>query len=159
MAACFAGGLWLQLRWYTSFQRSDLAALFSYVDQNKRSGDLYLVPPSDGNLQRLRLGAGVPVVITWKSHPYKDVEVLEWYQRVKDAQGFYGAADPPGAAAQLAALQRKYGVTHVVTRAGKDRQIMGSQGTLEFAKGTYALFRLAPTARAPRDAELRAAGP
>jgi hypothetical protein len=51
------------------------------------------------------------VVVTWKSHPYKDVEVIEWKERIDAVNGFYNA--PSCGAAD--ALTDRYGVTHILS--------------------------------------------
>jgi hypothetical protein len=136
---CFLGGAWLQARRFVRDARSDSRALYSYVDQSKKEGDLFLVSPN--SLAGLRLNAGVPVLVTWKSHPYKDSEVLEWYRRVQDARAFYAAKDPSAALEQLAALKRRYGITHVVL-GKKDPPLDPGSGSIVFSNHSYRVVEL-----------------
>ena len=41
------------------------------------------------DLQRFRLHTGAPIVVDFKAIPYKDVEVLEWHERLRDSLHFY----------------------------------------------------------------------
>jgi hypothetical protein len=53
-------------------------ALIEHVSREAGGEDVYVIPASWENF---RIGAGVPVFVDHKTHPYKDVEVLEWYAR------------------------------------------------------------------------------
>ena len=60
--------------------------MMTYVDANKKSGDIYLIPI---DMQDFRLETGASVYTEFKSIPYKDSEVLEWRRRVELARKFY----------------------------------------------------------------------
>jgi hypothetical protein len=47
------------------------------------SADLYLVPL---DFEQFRIKSGRPIFIDWESHPFKDVEVIEWKRRIEVAQ-------------------------------------------------------------------------
>ncbi|NLG50693.1 MAG: hypothetical protein GX552_11330 [Chloroflexi bacterium] len=82
----------------------------TFVERNKSVGQVYLVPPE---WQTFRLDTGAAIFVDWKSHPYKDAEVLEWYERVQLAQQFYEYRDGLDVESLRAICQRG-GVTHVV---------------------------------------------
>jgi Domain of unknown function (DUF6798) len=92
--------------------------LYNFVRDHREAGDLYLTPsatrPRDSavswDLQRFRLLTGQPVYVDVKSIPYKDVEVLEWFRRVEQAEAWYGADDWDKVHDDLVAA----GITHVV---------------------------------------------
>jgi hypothetical protein len=63
--------------------------MLNYVKETTQRGDLYLVPNKNKELRKFRLYTGAPILINFKSHPYKDVEVIEWYRRNLAAQAFY----------------------------------------------------------------------
>ena len=66
------------------------------------------------DLQRFRLATGVPISVDFKSVPYLDREVLEWYHRLKQCEEWYaGDWSAPGQVQEL----RGAGITHVVTPA------------------------------------------
>jgi hypothetical protein len=111
-----SGGISLQDMYGSGRRERRLVQMMDYVRENKRPEDLYMIPPTDNYFDDFRLYTGAPVFINWKSHPYKDVEVLEWYKRVQQADLFYksGGADK---CAQLQALIDEYGITHVVFKS------------------------------------------
>ncbi|RME06399.1 MAG: hypothetical protein D6803_06590 [Anaerolineae bacterium] len=84
--------------------------LFDFVRQNAAPGQVYLIPL---DMQDFRLETGVPAYIEFKSIPYRDVDVLEWYRRVSMAGKVYRAEISRYACETLAML-RAEGVTHVV---------------------------------------------
>ena len=61
--------------------------LFDFVAGASPADDVYLIPTG---MAEFRLETGAPVLVTFKSHPYKDTEVIEWQARVEAANGFYG---------------------------------------------------------------------
>ncbi|MEZ4609195.1 MAG: DUF6798 domain-containing protein [Caldilineaceae bacterium] len=72
------------------------------------AGRRLLVPTG---MADFRLATGVPVVVTWKSHPYKDVEMLEWKSRVDAVSAFYGEPH----CIRIGELYHQYGATHVLS--------------------------------------------
>ncbi|MEZ4714240.1 MAG: DUF6798 domain-containing protein [Caldilineaceae bacterium] len=116
-------------------QQHAAAALWRYVDEHKAPDEVYLAPTY---MAEFRLETGAPVVVTFKSHPYKDVEVLEWRSRIDAVNDFYGAM----ACDKLTLMQQKYGVTHVVLEHGQ--AVEGCDDlTLEHADDRFDLYRLA----------------
>jgi hypothetical protein len=81
--------------------------LYQFVSQHKLPGEVYLIPVK---MQDFRLESGAPVYIDFKSIPYKDVEVVEWYQRNLLANRFYQKPD----CAMLPKLITQ-GITNVIT--------------------------------------------
>jgi hypothetical protein len=102
----------------TSANSKQISAMMDYVHDIKQPGELYMIPPKESDLNDFRLYTGVPILINWKSHPYKDTDLLEWYQRVETAQAFYDAenSDQETACQLLEEIEREYGVTHVVVK-------------------------------------------
>jgi len=73
------------------FRSNRVAVLMDKALQLASPGDVYLIPPLEAEFDDFRIFTGLPILANWKSHPYKDDEVLEWYHRVKLAQEFYAA--------------------------------------------------------------------
>jgi len=97
-------------RWRRDFAkalRPDTLPMMEFVRETAIRGDLYVVPPE---LERFRLRTGAPIVADAKSHPYKDVEVIEWYTRLQLVSTFYGTSDCD----VLRAIANRYAATHVV---------------------------------------------
>ena len=84
--------------------------MMAFVADNKEPGNVYLVPL---DMQDFRLETGAPAYIEFKSIPYKDVEVLEWYRRVGTAGNLYRAPNKRTGCQILADLYLE-GVTNVV---------------------------------------------
>ena len=82
------------------------------VARQRSPGDLYLVPP---RLYELRIDAGVPVYVDYKTHPYEDREVLEWRRRLAEVTRLYDRRSLDCAA--LERTTRAAGITHVAVKA------------------------------------------
>lgn len=92
---------------FTARRAAPIEDVYAFVRESRRPGDVYLVPQG---MADFRLAAGVPVVITWKSHPYKDVEMLEWKARLDAVSAFYGEPH----CIRIGEMHNTYGVTHVL---------------------------------------------
>lgn len=86
----FIVGLYNQAQMFATQDKS--ISMLNFVKQTTQHGDLYLVPNKNKELRKFRLYTGAPILVNFKSHPYKDVEVLEWYRRNLAAQEFYEAS-------------------------------------------------------------------
>jgi hypothetical protein len=68
-------------------QKEDPAGpVMAFVSAHKAENDTYLVPVK---MEAFRLTTGAPVYVDFKSIPYHDSEVLEWYRRYQLAHRFY----------------------------------------------------------------------
>jgi hypothetical protein len=105
----------------TSANRMQVNTMMDFVRNTKQPGELYMIPPKDAVLNNFRLYSGAPILINWKSHPYKDTDILEWYHRVETAQAFYNAEsnDKDNTCQLLEEIEHEYGVTHVVVKGEK----------------------------------------
>jgi len=117
-------GYQLQQTYGTSFREKRVTEMMDYVRARKQPGELYMIPPKEPDLNDFRLYTGAPTFINWKSHPYKDTDILEWYSRVQTALAFYDAqySDQEKACQLLDEIVSKYNVTHVVVKR-KDAQL------------------------------------
>jgi len=75
-------------------------------------GDIYLTPVK---MQDFRLVTGAPVFIDFKSIPYLDLEVIEWFRRVQLADRFYKS----GACDVLETIIREGQISHVVVERAR----------------------------------------
>jgi len=87
-------------------------ALFTFVYAHKQPEDLYLTPVK---MQDFRLESGAPVFVDFKSIPYKDADVLEWYRRVQVADDFYKSED----CEVLRSVITREKITHVVVETNQ----------------------------------------
>jgi hypothetical protein len=93
--------------------RAGLTASMSFIASTYQPGNLYLIPP---DMQLFRLAAKVPIFVAYKSHPYKDSEVIEWFNRVEIANDYY-AASGKKACNILHNISDKYNITHVIHKS------------------------------------------
>jgi hypothetical protein len=91
---------------YTASERE----MMSFVLHNKTIDDIYLVPTK---MQDFRLATGAPIYVDFKSIPYKDSDVLEWYRRQRLAGKFYRTQDCD----LLSQLSNEDQLTHIVLEA------------------------------------------
>ena len=84
--------------------------MMAYVDENKQSGEIYLIPLK---MQDFRLETGAPAFVEFKSIPYKDIDILEWRRRVKLVNNFYTKAR----CKQILDFAEDEGITHLVLAA------------------------------------------
>jgi hypothetical protein len=68
--------------------KNGITAFTRFVASTFQPGNLYLIPPDMGSF---RIAAGVPVFVDFKSNPYKDTEVVEWFDRAEIAKDFYAS--------------------------------------------------------------------
>jgi hypothetical protein len=111
--------------------------MMAYVSENKVPGDTYLIPL---DMQDFRLETGAPVYVEFKSIPYKDVEVLEWYRRVSLAGNLYRAPRKRDGCAIAGELYLE-GVTHVVLPY--DHRIKNCENlVLGYADLSYEVYKI-----------------
>jgi hypothetical protein len=111
LAVALAGtGLAKSIQEYRQVMTWSDRPMLSFVAENKTSGEVYLIPL---DMQDFRLATGAPAYVEFKSIPYKDVDVLEWYRRVGLAGKLYRAAFKRAGCEIVAELSLE-GVTHVV---------------------------------------------
>jgi hypothetical protein len=111
------------------------------------SPSLYFMPPPRRStqkqiisldLQQFRLFTGVPIYIDFKSIPYKDVEVLQWHQRLLWNHQLYERQDWNDE--QVKSELRSRGITYVVMAA--DREVRCDALQQVYADEYYRLYRV-----------------
>jgi hypothetical protein len=113
LAGLVVWGVAQQARFVRRHRANPEAEVMAFARARAEPGQTWLVPPTDGRFDAFRLQTGVPIVANWKSHPYKDREVLEWHRRVADVRSFYGSSGD-AACRSLDRLRETYLVTHAV---------------------------------------------
>jgi hypothetical protein len=112
--------------------------LWEHIADHKQSSQVYFIPPK---MQEFRLQTGAPAFVEFKSHPYKDVEVLEWYKRIRISQFFYRKEIQNIDCDLLHTAQEVGGITHVVL-AQAQFGLQCSQLQSLYQDQNYALFTL-----------------
>ncbi len=141
MIGCLClSGIFLQYYYCTKHHARNSTQLTHYVKEHKASGDVYLIPSNDEEFERFRLFTGAPVFVTWKSHPYKDKEVIEWYNRYKLAETFYNAAAYQ-TCNKLQDIMYNYTITHIIIDKEKI-PLQCKSFTIIYEDNYYILYRL-----------------
>jgi hypothetical protein len=163
------GGLWISTAGSGFHSSDEELPLLAFARQSRAPGQVYLLPvhvpdlvksthgsvssdfkpiadkkqdariiPVD--LQRFRLGTGVPIYVDFKSIPYKDVEVLEWERRLGQNQRWQERIRDGGLREVLPEL-RAEGVTHLVVPAGLELDDSAVERIFD-SDETYWVYRL-----------------
>ncbi len=105
----------------------------AYISVHQKPGEVYLIPTK---MQDFRLASGAPAFVDFKSIPYRDTDVLEWYRRLQLADQFYKTLD----CQLLERISAQEGVTHAILPASAllDCQIAAETYRDRF----FALYRL-----------------
>jgi hypothetical protein len=101
-----------------------------------KPGNKYLIPPDQ---KHIRLEAGVPVYVTWKSHPTKDSEFLEWYKRIETARAIYEKRTDRKQS-EISDLIESNSVTHVIWPISKEEFPFSQMGQQVYRDSYYSLW-------------------
>jgi len=169
VVALLVAGAWIGVERLAFYSNDDELAVLDFVRDNKAPGDVYFLPvsrpgvgargslssdfkpPPDKrqdhrlisvDLQRFRLYTGAAIFVDFKSIPYKDTEVLEWWERFQAAQHIQELLRE-GRTAPARAQLRDRGVTHVIwrTQAG---ELSGADFRQVYEDENYRVYRLRP---------------
>ena len=108
--------------------------MMQFVSATHTPGDIFLIPKK---MQDFRLATGSPVFIEFKSIPYRDTDVLEWYERIQKIERFYKEND----CSIAYELIEKGFVTRVVIPSGNAAQDCERLTTI-YQDGNYGIFKL-----------------
>lgn len=134
-----AAGMGLHKSLTTTGKKTEGDAVAQFAASQGKAGQIYLLPLE---FYRFRLAAGLPVFIDWKSHPYRDVELIEWYDRTQLVKQFYGATTPADAALALTAIQAHAPVTHLILKTADEQRLGGIEGEIVYRDEHYVLVKL-----------------
>lgn len=113
-------------------------AMMSYALEHRVSGQNYVIPL---HMQDFRLETGIPTFVEFKSIPYRDAEVIEWYRRVSMAGRLYRANVQRYGCEALDELQVE-GVTHVVLPYDHPAKTCPILTRVYIDYGTYEVFEI-----------------
>lgn len=114
--------------------------MVSYVRQHRTPGQIYLIPPK---MEAFRLETGLPVFVDFKSIPYRDVEVLAWYERVQQARFFYRDDPEQISCSTLDSIFELEEITHVVLEV-EQFGLECAGLSPRYQDDNYAVFELTP---------------
>jgi hypothetical protein len=102
--------------------------LYQFISTHHQAGEVYLIPPK---MESFRLATGSAVYIDFKSIPYRDLDVLEWYRRVQVINKLYLEMD----CSVAEELHSEGAVTHLVLPVDDFPQ--GCSGAVEIYRDDY----------------------
>ena len=85
--------------------------MMEFAAEHLAEGQVYLIPPK---LQDFRLRTGAPIVVDSKAIPYRDVEVIEWFDRLRLARLIYRDQPEAAGCGHFDEAAQDYGATHAV---------------------------------------------
>lgn len=110
--------------------------MFTHVSTHKQPGEVYLTP---SKMQDFRLATGASVFIEFKSIPYQDTDVLEWYRRIVLNNRFYKDFD----CSLLSSLIAEDGITQVVI--SQESQFLGCASiSRQYQDPNFLIYRVNP---------------
>lgn len=110
-----------------------------FVKEFRQPDQNYVVPLE---FEAFRLTTGVPVYVDWKSHPYKDVEVIEWFERVSRVRRFMEAKSGQEALRALERIRDEAEVSHVLLPMGKAAILADVAGRVIYRDHDYIVVKL-----------------
>lgn len=105
----------VHLRALSRAEPAGRAVATQFLRDHVAPGMLLLIPPAE---EAMRIATGAPVFVDFKSHPYKDAEVVEWFNRIQLANRVFDSGEGKRCEI-LAEIESRYGVTHVVSLNGQ----------------------------------------
>ncbi len=155
-------GIWIWFAGVGYYVNHEEDGVIEFVAKNRHAGDEYLLPiripdliagprgsksltfvtPKPGNegippdFQRFRLATGAAIYVDFKSIPYADVEVLEWYRRLQRCALWYSKENWEALADEIG----HEGVTHVIVPA--TITIQSERFQQQYEDGHYRLYRI-----------------
>ncbi len=170
VAVLAVGGLWISFG-RLAFRMDDAEEpLLAFVRRTRAPGDVYFLPIEvprlaktvrgsassdfkplvvkrrDGQtipvgLQGFRLAAGAPIYVDFKAIPYRDVEVIEWRERLRVVE-MVRAWIEEGRWPEVVAELRSRGVTHLILPAGQEVPAVGLERVDAEPDSPYRVYRL-----------------
>jgi hypothetical protein len=115
--------------------------MMNYVAAHKSSGEIYLIPKN--RLENFRLMTGAAILVDFDSIPYRDKDVMEWYERMQYTSWYYGTPQGGTPCKALMDLVTKYGVTEAVVEQS-DKFAFCKSFPVVYQDATYRIYALTP---------------
>jgi hypothetical protein len=119
-------------------QEDPAASMMEFAAEHLAEGQVYLIPPK---LQDFRLRTGAPIVVDSKAIPYRDVEVIEWFDRLRLARLIYRDRPEAAGCGHFGEAAQDYGATHAVIEL-ELFPLVCLQFVPVYDDGAYAIFAL-----------------
>jgi hypothetical protein len=112
LAFLFLSGILISYMKFMRHNKEDFIPVMNFVRATKSKSDVYLIPT---DLERFRLYTGAPIFVDFKTHPYRDIEVIDWNDRIQLANRFFGGTGESRCRV-LREIASRYEVTHVISQ-------------------------------------------
>ena len=145
LALIVIGGLMVMGVIHFQIESADLQTdpanpMMAYVAAHKSPTDIYLTP---SQLANFRLVTGVPVLADFDSIPYRDRDVMQWYQRLQWASYFYESGQGDNPCKALITAYTKYAVTYAVVERSDKASVCQSLPVV-YRDAIYSIYALTP---------------
>jgi hypothetical protein len=112
--------------------------LITYVKEHKSPEDLYAIPL---HMQDFRLETGAPAYVEFKSIPYQDIDVAEWFRRISLIGDFYRSPYQRYGCEHLANFKNQEMITHIVVPRGHEVKKC-ADWVEQYVDENYRIYRL-----------------
>ena len=68
------------------------------------------------NLKQIRLNTELPIFVDWKSAPFKNDAIIEWYERIKLVNSFYDSSDHANQKRLFIKINNIEQITHILIK-------------------------------------------
>ena len=106
------------------------------IKKNKIDIERILIPT---NLQKIRLNSGLPIFVDWKATPFRNDEVVEWYERIKLSNSFFGTEELNIQNELLLKIIEKEYISHILIRDYEGNHILDNCNLI-FKKNDYLFY-------------------
>jgi hypothetical protein len=124
---------------YSRKEGEKFYAVSRFIESMHQSGNQYMVPIME---EHIGMEAGVPIYVTWKTHPTKDTEFLEWYQRIEKARNVY---ESKVSAAEVQGYLNALSVSHIIWPTSNSEFPYSNSGQRLYADEAYSLWDMTNT--------------
>lgn len=91
------------------------------------------------NLKQIRLNTGLPIFVDWKSAPFKNDAVIEWYERIKLTNLFYGSSDYENQKKLFMNINNIEQITHILIK-DNDKNFLFNDCEYIFKEKDYVFY-------------------
>ena len=93
------------------------------------------------NLKQIRLNTKLPIFVDWKSAPFKNNAVIEWYERIKLTNSFYGSSDYENQKRLFMNINNIEQITHILIK-DNDKNFLFNDCEYIFKEKGYLFYDL-----------------
>ena len=92
-------------------------------------------------LKEIRLNTGLPIFVDWKSAPFKNDAVIEWYDRIKLSNSFFNISNYEDQKKLIIEINNKEQISHILIK-DNDKNLVLKDCKYLFKQYGYLLYSL-----------------